>query len=630
MIWKKLNLAQKLYAVFGFLMLILVLFGVMAIYNMHQISHTGTHLAVRQIPYLVQSAALERDWKNGVINMKEYALRKDEATYVRAKEIFDGIDAVLKGSAAKITDQESRQQIGQLEDELAKVVGMLEDTHLALDVTQKAFEQMGADAKELQQAAMNYTQLQYKKLKSDLDQGTEPSIIARRVDKIAMMKDIADIIQNISMATLRADAENNPELLNVNGDDLSRIRHNTGQILAITTQDYDRKALMLINDRADRYGQNLKLLLSHWHQSKQLTNNSATETGVAVVEQLAARQAKLANEAALSNTTLSDSSQWMMMGGMSGLLVLGLVVVTFVTRSITRPVLMLEKAVRMQAEGKLVQVTASMHRDEVAHLSRSLNSSNQIIGNVVARLHHLSGALNSMGVQLSTHSARLNENASSQSAGAEELSSAMEEMHDIGLQNAALAKQVREVAGKTAQTIREESAQTRDAIQLLNQLVDHARVIEGIASQTHLLAINASIEASRAGIHGRGFLVIAREVGLLAEKTKATAAMLGEVSQRGMTLSGGVNQRLDEVEQEMLKLMQLIQGMNDGVHQQEIEIGQMNSAAQVLNLQIQNTMVLSEELAAQAMLLKEDAASLEQMTGFFDIAGMGHHMAITA
>lgn len=81
----------------------------------------------------------------------------------------------------------------------------------------------------------------------------------------------------------------------------------------------------------------------------------------------------------------------------------------------------------------------------------------------------------------------------------------------------------------------------------MKTIADEIVIVDDIAYQTHLPALNAAIEAVRAGDHGKGFAVVAAEVRKLAERSRIAAKEIGEVADSGIGFSESAGKLLDEI-----------------------------------------------------------------------------------
>lgn len=130
------------------------------------------------------------------------------------------------------------------------------------------------------------------------------------------------------------------------------------------------------------------------------------------------------------------------------------------------------------------------------------------------------------------------------------------------------------------------------------------KVITDITSQTNLLALNAAIEAARAGEHGRGFAVVADEVRKLAEQSKESAVQITNLIQQIQEGTGQVIESMDKGTEEVKTGVSLIEDAG-------VSFGKILSSIQHVTSQIQEISAASEQLSAS---VQEVTASVEDVS----------------
>ena len=323
------------------------------------------------------------------------------------------------------------------------------------------------------------------------------------------------------------------------------------------------------------------------------------------------------------------ASRNLMLGLLAGATLLGIGIAAWISLAVSRGLHQAGQLARAVAEGDLTRTADYDRRDEIGDLVVNLNAMSDKLRDVVEDVNTASGNVASGSQELSASSEELSQGSTEQASAAEEASASMEQMAANIRQNAENASQTEKIARQSAKDAQSSGEAVTKAVNAMQTIAGKITIVQEIARQTDLLALNA-VEAARAGEHGKGFAVVASEVRKLAERSQAAAAEISTLSGETVKVAAEAGDMLTRLVPDIKRTAELVEEISAACREQDIGAEQINQAIQQLDKVTQQNASASEEMSATSEELAAQAEQLEQTISFFRTGGDDHRRKPTA
>ena len=318
------------------------------------------------------------------------------------------------------------------------------------------------------------------------------------------------------------------------------------------------------------------------------------------------------------------------------IVMLFLIIPYIIGRKVSNVINALSKDILALSEGDLTREIPKhfdKRRDEWGDIARGWDKAMKNFNNVINTVKNSAEQVSTAANEVLIGNNDLSQRTESQAASLEETAASMNQMASAIKESAenvststSMVSEAKEDLVKAGNIVEDSVSKMNDVYESSNKIMDITKLIEGIAFQTNILALNASVEAARAGDQGRGFAVVASEVRNLAQTTqesvKNITSLITDSNEKINLAAKSVQESkeiFDEISDKMDKASSLMDRINIAAQEQERGIEQINIAINNMDTAVQKNAALVTEATSASESLLSEANELVRSIEYFKL-----------
>jgi|GEM_PF-268389 len=656
----KMPVSLKLYCGISILLLLTLSIGFESFFFQSKLTHYGEVVRLQSEAELAveRAARHENEYVLSVLSDPD----KARAYYSEFEHELQVVDESINSMRAEGIEPEVEQLVSQFSSTVIEYQGTFESIRMQYDEIYSLLEQNNSESKSLQLHIEELLEQEHIAHSKFIDQGADPVLIAESLELISALELVELSWFRVLNGQLNYIITDDVELVHDIEQDLGEM------IIAVqsarATLEHINPALHDIVRLEETLAEADHDVYSFRDKFAKIVNDKLIIEELIAISHHEFVDLETALEAMLhhshKNMDIAEASAHRIsILLISMAMVIGALVGFVMSKSIVGPVRDILASLETLVTGDLSQRITVNRTDEFGKLGIAYNTATDNLAHMMGDIRTEANEVAELALEISNNSSRMTDGINEQRMQTSQVSAAVEEMSasvSEVAQSAQEASSVSDEAGEKASyggsvvqgtiggmnAISEQVNQSVISVSELGkkseQVGEIAKVINDIADQTNLLALNAAIEAARAGEHGRGFAVVADEVRKLAERTAVATQEVAESVQAikidtqnaiilmesgkdsvhdGVQLAEQAGSALEEIVANAKNIAPMIQGIAAAATQQSAAANEISRSIERIDMVTNESAQGIGEVANSAETLTTKSVSLQQLVAQF-------------